>query len=240
MAMPALRIRLFALVFCVASISRLHGQLYWNTNGSTATWTAANWGTSASGPFLTGYTANTAVVFSADSTLTFATIAIGNVTVNDGVTVTVTQAGTMTSTNQIRTFDIGGGGLLTWTSQSLSANSTAGFIKNGEGTWNLGALTYTTAMTGGFTLNAGTVIVSGAKALGSGALNINGGTIQSSSTLTFLSASVNIGGNFIFTGTGNNTFGAPSTWAEAPAPSPIQSPQAAAPSAVWFRTAVWF
>ena len=61
-------------------------------------------------------------------------------------------------------------------------------------------------MNGGFTLNNGTVIVSGSKALGNGTLTINGGTIQSSSGLTYIVTSITIGGDFTFTGTGADIY----------------------------------
>ena len=187
------------------------GQVYWNTNGTLAVWTSTNWGTSAGGPFTTVWTSNSDAIFSANSSVNFATTSIGNVTVSDGITVTVTNAGTLSMDNSVRTFNIGTGSTLTWTSQSVTANSTAGITKSGSGILNLGALTFTTNMTGGFTLNSGTVIVTGNKAFGNGALTINGGTIQSSNSSTFAPTTIIIGGNFIFTGTGNDIYGAPVT-----------------------------
>jgi autotransporter-associated beta strand protein len=185
------------------------GQLYWNINGTSAIWTSANWGASGAGPFTTAWVPNTDAIFSANSAVTFATTSIGNVTVADGVNVTVTQDGTMSMDGAVRTFAIGTGATLTWTSQGVTANSTAGITKNGSGTLNLGALTYTTAMSGGFTLNNGTIVVSGAKALGSAGVTINGGTLQSSNSSTFGITGLTIGGDFTLAGTGDDIWTVP-------------------------------
>ncbi|MCX6184231.1 MAG: hypothetical protein NTX74_04115, partial [Flavobacterium sp.] len=185
------------------------GQQFWRTDGTSATWTAANWGTSGAGPFTTAWTSGSAARFTANSTVTFAATTVGNVTVDNGLTVTVTSGGTLTTT-AARTFDIGTGSTLTWTGQNWStAASSAGFIKNGAGTWNIGAQGNALNATNfGFTLNAGTVILSGANSFGGSncALSINGGTIQTSGSRAFANSTVTIGGNFIFTGTGNDTY----------------------------------
>jgi autotransporter-associated beta strand protein len=190
----------------VAAAAR--GQQFWRTDGTSGTWTGANWGSSALGPFSTSYVANSDAQFTANSTVTFATASIGNVTVAANQTVTITAAGTATfgasgSGGLVRTFDIGSGATLTWQSQTMTANSTAGLTKSSPGTLDLGALTYSTTMSGGFTLNDGTLIVSGNKALGSGSLTLNGGTVQSSGTRAFAATSIVLGGNFAFSGTGN-------------------------------------
>ncbi len=182
---------------------------YWKIDGTTGTWTGPNWGTSALGPFSTAWTSANNADFTASSTLTFATTTIGNVTVADGATVTVTAGGTLTlNTATPSIFNIGTNSTLTWTSQNVTANSTGGYTKSGAGILNLGALTYTTNMTGGVTLNAGTLVVSGDKALGNGALNLNGGTLQSSGTRSFAPTSISFGGDFGLSGTGNATFAA--------------------------------
>src|SRR5262249_21753865 len=111
----------------------------------------------------------------------------------------------------ISTWDIGTGSLLTWQSQSVTANSAAGITKNGAGTLDLGALTFTTNMNGGFTLNNGTLIVSRDKALGNGSLALDGGTLQSSSTRAFAATSLTIGGDFALAGTGNANWDAATT-----------------------------
>jgi autotransporter-associated beta strand protein len=185
-----------AAVLCLLAVNA-SGQLYWNTNGSSAVWTAANWSTDGLAPFATAWTANTNAIFSANSIVTFATTSIGDVTVNDGgYTVTVTQLGTLT-TSSISTIYIGTGSTLTWNGQAMASSN--GFIKNGSGIWNIGSVT--SSYTGGFTLNAGTIVVSGNNSLGTATLTINGGTIQSSGTHTFAPTNIILGGDFIITGT---------------------------------------
>jgi fibronectin-binding autotransporter adhesin len=190
--------------------SEAQAQQFWRTDGTSATWTGASWGTSGAGPFTTAWTSGSSVRFTQNSTATFATTTVGNVTVDAGKTVTVSQAGTLsTGSASARTFDIGTGATLTWITQNVSASANqAGFIKNGDGIWNIGAQgnAYNTSNSG-FTLNAGTVIVSGNNSFGgaNSLLTINGGTIQSSGTRGYTNNIV-IGGNFTNSGTGNATF----------------------------------
>ena len=128
----------------------------------------------------------------------------------DGVTVKVTNAQTLTL-GGVRTFDIGAGSLLDWQSQAQStaaSNEGAGLIKNGTGTLNWGAgpgTMSTPRFNGGFTVNAGTVIVSGDRSFGYGALNLNGGAISSSGTRVFTN-NITFGGDIALLGTGNSTF----------------------------------
>ncbi|MEI8136141.1 MAG: autotransporter-associated beta strand repeat-containing protein [Bacteroidota bacterium] len=180
---------------------------FWRIDGTGATWTGSFWGSSAAGPFTTGWTSGNHARFTANSNVTFATTVVGNVTVDPGFSVTVSQAGTASGT-VVRTYDIGTGGTLTWTGQGLSTSSGFGVIKNGAGTWDMGAQGNAfNATNGGYQLNAGTVIVGGNNCFGGSAtiLTINGGTIQSSSTRTYSNPIV-IGGDFAHSGTGNATF----------------------------------
>jgi autotransporter-associated beta strand protein len=94
-------------------------------------------------------------------------------------------------------------------SQGVSAAaSQAGFIKSGAGTWNIGAASAYNAANFGFTLNQGTVIVTGNNSFGgaNSVLTINGGTIQASGGQTFANSSIVVGGDFTLTGTGNSLF----------------------------------
>ncbi len=188
---------------------------FWRTDGTGGTWTGTNWSAAATLTGGTAYGTNNDAHFTALSTVTFATAAIGNVTVDANQTVTITQAGTATfgasgAGGLVRTFDIGSGALLTWKSQTITANSTAGLIKNGTGTLDLGALTSTT-MSGGFTLNAGKLITTGDKAEGTGALTLNGGTLESTGTRAFTPTSITVGGDFALSGTGNANWDAATT-----------------------------
>lgn len=205
-----------ALLALLVIQSSAQAQQYWRTDVASAIWTGANWGSSAAGPFAATYTANADALFTADSTVTFATASIGNVSVAAGKTVTISPAGTATfgatgTGGLVRTFDIGDGATLTWQSQGITANSSAGLIKNGNGILDLGSLTWTTAMNGGFTLNAGTLIVVGNKSQGNGALNLNGGTLSTSGTRDYTPTNIVIGGNFALAGTGNQNWDAATT-----------------------------
>lgn len=194
-------------VFLLAAIPA-NAQLYWRTDGTSGTWTGANWSNPASATGGTGWTADSNAIFNENSTLTFESTQIGNLTVAAGKTATITAAGTLGTSGNVRSFDIGTGAVLNWVSQDFSTASGTGFIKNGAGTWNMGA--NGNAYPGGFTLNAGTVVVTGAKAFGSGAMTINGGTIESSDGNSFTPASLLIGGDFAFNKTGSST--ATDTW----------------------------
>lgn len=204
----------FLGITAVMFVSAAHAQiLYWNTNGVSAGWTTANWGTVPEGPFTSTWVAGNAAVFSANSTNNFLSATVGNVTVSDGVTVKVTNNQTLTL-GGVRTFDIGSGSLLDWSSQAQStaaSNEGAGLVKTGAGTlnWGSGPGTMSTPrFNGGFTINAGTVIVSGDRAFGYGALNLNGGALFSSGTRNFTNA-VNLGGSIELQGTGISTFSGP-------------------------------
>lgn len=172
-------------------------QQYWKTSGTNSAINTANWGASAAGPFTSGFAANTDIVFSATSLITGATVNVGNITVNDGVMVTFTAGGTLGTGGNVRTLNVGTGSILNLAGQQLSTAAGTGFIKSGSGIlYSANPNPYG----GGFTLNAGTVIVGGELALGSGgALTINGGTIAANATRDLSSryaGGITIGGDF--------------------------------------------
>jgi autotransporter-associated beta strand protein len=161
--------------------------LFWRTDGTTGSWTGSNWSNPATTTGGTAWTSGDDAFFTANSTVTFASTAVADVTLSAGISVTVSQAGTLSpgAGGVIRTFDIGAGSTLTWTNQTLSGAAGSegqGVIKNGDGTLNLGAVPSNVRYDGGFTLNAGTVIVSGNSSFGTAGvlpatLTINGGNI---------------------------------------------------------------
>jgi autotransporter-associated beta strand protein len=210
------RMKRIALSFAAIALNLLLGRmadaqtLFWRTDGTTGgIWsTSAFWSAAPSPTGGSVWVSGDNAEFSANSTLTFASTAVGNVTVDDGVTVTVTAGGTLTL-GGVRTFTVGTGSTLTWTSQPTStalANEGMGIIKNGSGILNLGAIPANAngRYDGGFTLNAGTVVVSGGSSFGTGVMTINGGVVQSAGGNTYTSSSLVIGGNFSFAGTGND------------------------------------
>ena len=184
---------------------------YWNTSGTAGAWNTGVWGSSAGGPFTGAWVSQSDAYFGANSTGTYASTGneIGNVTVADNATVTMTSGGSVrnsTATSYISTYDIGTGATLNWTGQNIyitGAYAAAGFIKNGAGTWNIGA--QSAAYTGGFTMNAGTIIISGANSVGTGTFRINGGKIDATGN-TSRANSIVIGGNFENAGTGTQTW----------------------------------
>ena len=170
--------RKFTLLMVFLATTMLSmAQLYWNTNGTGAAINAANWASTSAGPFTSAWVDGSDMNFTANSAITYVTgIPIGNINISDGITVTLTAAGTLSTGGTVKTVTIGTGSTLTWNGQSVSTTAGTGFIKSGNGTWNIGA--QGNAYPGGFTLNAGMVVLGGVNALGSGGtLTINGGTI---------------------------------------------------------------
>lgn len=196
------------LLSSILMVNSIQAQQYWRIDGINANWTGSNWSNTGAAPFTTAWSLGSNAVFNANSTVTFLTTTVGNITVADGATVTVSPGGTLTTT-AARTFNIGTGSTLTWQAQNWSTSaSSAGFIKSGAGTWDIGAQGNALNATNfGFTLNAGTVIVSGNNSFGgtNSILTLNGGTIQSSGTRTYAN-NITLGGNHAHTGTGNATF----------------------------------
>lgn len=181
-------------------------QLYWNTNGTSASWNSSNWGNSATGPFASPWVSSNDVVFSATSTLTNFTTTIGNITVNANTTIIAN--GTVSSKSGGSIVDVADGATFNWGSQSRSTSANK-WTKNGGGIWNVGSGGSSDGQVGSFfTLNAGTVIASGQRAFGgtNSLLTINGGTIQSSGGSTFANTNIVWGGNFTLTGSGNDVY----------------------------------
>ena len=209
------RILQSAAFLCLFVAPALSADLYWRTDGTAGqSWTGASWSNPASPTGGTGWTSGSNAFFTESSSLSFATTAVGNVTVSAGKSVTIAANNLTLTLGGVRTFDIGTGATLNWASQKQSTapiNEGAGVTKTGEGTLNWGAGPgENSRFNGGFTLNQGTVIVTGDYAFGSGVLTINGGTIESSGKLDFTSTSLVVGGNFELTKTGSST--ATATW----------------------------
>jgi autotransporter-associated beta strand protein len=178
------------------------GQTSYTSTSATNAWNASRWNNSSdASPYTSAFTANNAVNFTS-GTYNFAgmgaTVFVGNVSVASGVTVNFASTGSTFSTNgNVRTFDIASGGLFNFNSQNISTG-TLGFIKSGGGTLYISS---GSAYTGGFTLDAGTMVIGGVNALGSGGtLSFNGGTLCASSTKDLSSkfTSITVGGNVQF------------------------------------------
>jgi hypothetical protein len=192
------------MLVVVFGVNGVRAQSYTSTSAATA-WNASRWNSTDAAPYTSVYTANSAVSFTS-GTYTFAgmgaTTNVGNVTVASGVTVNFASIGSTFATNgAVRTFDIGSGGLFDFNGQTISTTAGTGFIKTGYGVFATGG----GAFTGGFTLDAGTVIAKGTTGLGSGAgntLTLNGGTVASNATRIFdntrFPVGITIGGNVQF------------------------------------------
>src|SRR5581483_3099940 len=107
----------FALAAFLGYSSARAADEYWRTDGTSGPWTGSNWSTGAPNTGGTSWTSGNNAIFTDTahtSTVTFATTAVGNVTVASGATVTVTQGGTLTLNPLISAWDVESGGLLTW------------------------------------------------------------------------------------------------------------------------------
>lgn len=195
---------LFGLFFAAGDDAR--GQTAYTSNTATGAWFTDRWNNSADGPdYISAYTFNRNVSFTSGA-YTFAGmgggINVGNITVANGVTVTFTSAAnTFQTAGTVRTIDVGEDGVMDFSSQSFSTAAGVGFIKNGAGVLALSGNIYA----GGFTLNAGTVIMRGVNAMGGGAANLltlNGGVVASNATRTMddtkYGGGIVIGGNVQF------------------------------------------
>lgn len=209
-----LRLRKAVLRVCFGSLFGLflaagddaRGQTAYTSNTATGAWFTDRWNNSADGPdYTSAYTFNRNVSFTSGA-YTFAGmgggINVGNITVANGVTVTFTSAAnTFQTAGTVRTIDVGEDGVMDFSSQSFSTAAGVGFIKNGAGVLALSGNIYA----GGFTLNAGTVIMRGVNAMGGGAANLltlNGGVVASNATRTMddtkYGGGIVIGGNVQF------------------------------------------
>ena len=180
-----------------------NAQLYYQTTGTNATWSTSVWGTSASGPFTSAWSANSDVLFGVatggggTNNITISTTTIGNMTVNGNTTFAGT--GTLSSKTGGSTVTVADNVTLTMTAASWSATASAfNWVKAGNGTWDLSSMNQTVnSGSAGITLNAGTLISRGAGNFGNsnGKLTINGGLFVGSGSRTWAQANV-IGGNF--------------------------------------------
>ena len=199
-------------------------QLYTSTT-STGNWlntsgTAGRWSPISSGPFSSNYVSGSNTSFTTAGTYTFdrlvttGSATLGNITTVDNVSIgfTTTSGQTLSFGGAVSTLDFGAGSVVDF--GSLAITLTNGITKNGAGTLVLTGGGYT----GGFTLNAGSVIARGANAFGTGAITINGGAIGSMSNFTSpirANGPISVGGDFQIgiadspaSNTANMTFGA--------------------------------
>ena len=192
------------LVVVMVGGSVVKAQSFTSTS-ATGSWSSSRWNNSTdAAPYLSAFTANNSASFTS-GTYNFSgggTIQVGNVNVASGVTVNFTSiSGTFGTNGAVRTYNIGSGGLFDFNGQAISTASGTGFIKSGDGVFATGGGNFT----GGFTINAGTVIARSTTGLGSGTgniLSLSGGTIASNTSRDFSNTrfpgGIVIGGNVQF------------------------------------------
>jgi len=189
----------------LAAGTSAQAQTAYTGSASTGVWNSSRWNNSAdASPYTSAWIANNAASFAA-GTYTFTTAAtsgvtvnVGNITLASGATVTFSGAlGTFGTGGAVRTLDIGTGSLLDFGTQASSTAAGTGFIKSGAGVLATAGAAYS----GGFTLNAGTVIMRGVDAMGGSASNVltlNGGTVASNASRTI--ANTKYGGGIVIGG----------------------------------------
>jgi autotransporter-associated beta strand protein len=187
------------------TLAGAHAQTSFTDVNATGAWNTSRWNNTAdTAPYNSAYTANNDVNFTSGN-YSFAgmgaTINVGNINVASGANVTFSSASnTFATGGNVRTITVASGSTLDFSNQSFSTAAGTGFIKNGDGVLALAGNTHT----GGFTLNAGTVIARGVNAMGGGATNVltlNGGTVASNGNRDFsgkYGGGIVIGGNVQF------------------------------------------
>jgi len=186
--------------------SSLLAQTSFTSNSTTTAWNASRWNNATDGPaYSNAFTANNAVNFTSGN-YTFAgmgaTTNVGNINVATGANVTFATIGSTFATGGlVRTITVASGSTFDFIGNSISTAAGTGFIKEGAGVFGTGSGSFT----GGFTLNAGTVIARGTLGLGSGTghiLTLNGGILASDGTRSFdntrFVGGIVIGGNVTF------------------------------------------
>lgn len=165
-----------------------------NYFGPTGTLNTNVWSINPAGPFTSALNTTGGAVINfntATTSITGGNIAI--VGINATANATITTAGGTISNVSGGNMGINVSSGVTLDLRNQVIGSGAGSLtKNGDGTLALSGASYT----GGFTMNAGTVVARAASAFGTGALTINGGTLGATSNLTLSSSAVNIGGDF--------------------------------------------
>lgn len=196
---------ILAILLSVGSITaRAQTTNYFGTSGTV---TNPVWSTNIAGPFTNALDTNGGAVINFETAVTAITggsITVSSINANANVT-NWTIGGTIANfTNGIVPINVAAGVRLDFTNQSFTTSSTAGYIKNGDGVLALAGNNYG----GGFTLNAGTVVMRGVNAMGgpggiqsNNTLTLNGGILTSSASRSLTNrynGGITIGGNIQF------------------------------------------
>ena len=169
-----------------------------NYFGTTGVLSNAVWSTNPAGPYTSALVITSGAILNFDNagSATGATIAT-TAGINFSVPITWTAGGTIGAAGVNLPINVSAGIEQDFgSSQNFSTSATAAITKNGGGSLAMSGDTYS----GGFTLNAGTLIARGINAMGNGVLNLNGGILASNAARDFSGkyTGINIGGNIQF------------------------------------------
>ncbi|MBS1580282.1 MAG: autotransporter-associated beta strand repeat-containing protein, partial [Bacteroidetes bacterium] len=124
-------------------------------------------------------------------------ITIGGIIANENYTHS-SNSGTLATGGNVVHINVAAGKILNIGSQNISTAAGTGFIKDGSGAYQTAGGTFT----GGFTVNAGVMLIAGVNAMGGGTgntLTLNGGTIAGVATKDLSSkypGGITVGGDF--------------------------------------------
>ena len=188
-----------AVCLALAAVTTMPAaEQYFAGDGSALT--ASKYGTSATGPFTSAFTSGNIFGYgnTTAGTGTGGSIQVGGFDITQDFTLT-SASGTITTGGSVVGINVADGKTFNLGGENLSTAAGTGFIKNGNGVF---FSSNGNQYGGGFTLNAGTVIVGSVNALGGATgntLTINGGIIASNATRDLTgkyTGGIIVGGNF--------------------------------------------
>lgn len=179
---------LLNFAFCILSFGVLAQTQ--NYHGSSGALSDSTWSTNPAGPYTNNFvtTGGGVANFDVAGTMTGGSITVAGINANANKSLTLAGGTISNLSNGVIPIFVNTGVLLDFNNQAFTSASTAGYIKNGGGVLAMAGALYG----GGFTLNAGTIIVRGVNAMGGAASNtltLNGGIVASN-------ANRDLGGKF--------------------------------------------
>ena len=190
-------VRTSLALLALTTTTRAQTTQYFAGDGSVLT--ASKYGTNPGGPFTTAFTSGNIIGFGVtNGTGTGGSVTVGGFNATENFTLTAASGTITNAANGVVGIAVGTGKTLDFGSEAFTTSATAGYTKSGDGTLALTGAAYG----GGFTLNAGTVILRGVNAMGGAAANtlaINGGIIAGSANRDLTgkyAGGITVGGNF--------------------------------------------
>ncbi len=188
----------FFLVVFVTNIGFGQINQYFDASATNA-FTASKWSSSCGGgssAFVAGNIANFCTVNGTGNGSVG--ISVGGIIATENYTHS-SPSGTLTTGGTVITIDVASGKIFNLAGGGISTAAGTGLIKSGNGTYQS---SNGNAFTGGFTLNAGTMLIGGVNAMGAGgSLTINGGTLAGTATRDLSSkyaGGISVNGNIQF------------------------------------------